>query len=119
MRLLTSGGERDDPRAIGMAHVLLGYLSISSDDPVAAAAHGRECQRVALAAFERLHGAMSTAAASVFLGNPREGLAEMEALHSEFELVDCVSARDEGRCAGIFGANFGGDPSDPAADRPI
>ena len=68
-----------------MAHVLLGYLSISSDDPVAAAAHGRESQRVAVAAFDRLRGAMSTAAASVFLGNPREGLAEMEALHSEFE----------------------------------
>ena len=92
MRLLASGGERDDPRAIGMANVMLGYLSISSDDPVAAAAHGRECQRVAVAAFDRLHGAMSMAVAGVFLGHPREGLAEIEALHSEFKRTGSLIA---------------------------
>jgi hypothetical protein len=92
MRLLASGGERNDPRAIGMANVMLGYLGISGDDPVAAAAHGRECERVAVAEFDRFHGTMTTAVANVFLGHPREGLAEIDALHAEFERTGSLIA---------------------------
>jgi hypothetical protein len=98
MRLLASGGERNDPRAIGLANVLLGYISFLSEDPSAAAAHGRECERIAVAAFDRLHGANAIAASRILLGQPREGLAEFEALRTEFERTgSLIAIRDEMR----------------------
>ena len=98
MRLLASGGERNDPRAIGMANVMLGYISTFSDDPDAAVAHGRECERVAVAAFDRLHGAMARATANMVQGYPGEALSEIEALHTQFERTgSLIAIRHEAR----------------------
>jgi hypothetical protein len=107
MRLLASGGERKDPRAIGLGNVLLGYLCMFSDDPVAAEVHSRECERVAVTTYDRLQGALVKALSDVLLGRPREGLVKIEALDIEFERTGSLVARqDETR--GVALALLGG-----------
>jgi hypothetical protein len=93
MRLLESGAERNDPRAIGMGNMALGFVNLFSDDPVAAETHGQECQRVAVTTFDRLWGATVNALSKVLLGRPREGLLEIEALDAEFERTGSFVAR--------------------------
>jgi class 3 adenylate cyclase len=75
MRLIASGEERRDPRGIGSANLLLGYIEEICDDPVAATAH----------AEERRQAAMVKAVSKILLGHVREGLEEIEVLNSEFE----------------------------------
>jgi class 3 adenylate cyclase len=93
IRLLESGTERNDPRAIGMGNLALAYIGLFSDDPVAAEIYSRECQRVAVTTFDRLWGALAKAQSNVLLGRPREGLAEIEALDAEFERTGSLVAR--------------------------
>jgi hypothetical protein len=84
MRLIASGQERGDPRAIGMANWILAGFDLVSGAPDSAIQRADECLRVAISPFDRLQGRIIKAVANVFLGNPREGLAEIEALNVEF-----------------------------------
>ena len=84
-QLIASGEKRNDPRAIGQAHLMLGYIDMVGDDPIAAIAHAEECIRVAVAPNERRQGAMVKAASGILLGRAREELSEIDALNSEFE----------------------------------
>ena len=92
IRLLELGAERNDPRAIGMGNWALAFVSLISDDPVAAEMHSQECQRVAVTTFDRLWGALVKAQSDVLLGRPREGLVEIEALDAEFERTGSLAA---------------------------
>jgi tetratricopeptide (TPR) repeat protein len=84
-RLIVSGRERNDPRAIGQANLMLAYTDMLGDDPMAAMAHAQECMRIAVAPNERLQGAVVKAAAEILLGRAREGLTELDAANAEFE----------------------------------
>jgi hypothetical protein len=84
MRLIASGQERNDPRAIGMANWILAGFDLVSGAPEAAVLRADESVRVAISPFDRLQGKIIKAVANVFLGRPQEGLAEIEALNVEF-----------------------------------
>jgi len=59
IQLFASGEERNDPRAIGMANWLIGWICIIGDLYDVAESYGEECLRVAIAPHDRLQGAMS------------------------------------------------------------
>ena len=84
MQLIASGQERGDPRAIGMANWILAGFDLVSGAPDLAIERADECLRVAISPFDRLQGRIIKAVANVFLGRPKEGLAEIEALNVEF-----------------------------------
>jgi hypothetical protein len=90
IRLIASGLENGDPRAIGFANWILGWINLVGGTPEAAAAHAEECLRVAIAPFDRLQGELIKAVASVLSGRAREGLKMMEALNSEFERLGAL-----------------------------
>ena len=96
MRLIASGEESKDPRAIGFANIILGWINILSDLPEAAIANAYECLRVAITPFDRLNGAMIKAVSSIVLGRAREGLAEMDKLIPEFEQLGLLYAIQHG-----------------------
>ena len=84
-RLIASGQERNDPRAIGQANLMLAYTDMLGDDPIAAITHAQECIRVAVAPNDKRQGAVIKATAEILLGRAREGLAELDAANAEFE----------------------------------
>jgi class 3 adenylate cyclase len=85
LRLIASGQERKDPRSISQANLMLAYIDMFGDDPIAAIARAHECMRIAVAPNEKLQGAVVKATAEILLGRAREGLAELEAANAEFE----------------------------------
>jgi class 3 adenylate cyclase/tetratricopeptide (TPR) repeat protein len=84
-QLFSSGEQRNDPRAIGLAHWLLGSIDSVGDLYADAAVHATECLQVAIAPHERLHGSLVRAASAIFSGRPGEGLEELDALFPELE----------------------------------
>jgi class 3 adenylate cyclase len=84
IQLVAAGEERHDPRAIGQANLMLGYIGMVEDDPVAAKLHAEECMRVAVTQNERQQGAMIKATAEVLSGRASDGLADILALNVEF-----------------------------------
>ena len=84
-QLIRSGEERKDPRAIGMAHVLLGFTAMLSDEPTAAVAHAEECLRLAVTQNDRRMAALIKATGEVFLGRGREALKEIQAINAALE----------------------------------
>jgi class 3 adenylate cyclase len=84
IRLIASGETSGDPRAIGFANWILGWLNAISGSPEAALVYADECLRVAIAPFDRLQGEVIKAIAAIFSGRAREGLAQIEALNAEF-----------------------------------
>ena len=84
-QLVASGEERKDPRAIGQANLLLGILHLLNDNPVEAAAHAAECVRVAVTLNERRVAELVKASSAILLGRASEGLAQVDAINSEFE----------------------------------
>jgi class 3 adenylate cyclase/tetratricopeptide (TPR) repeat protein len=85
MRLIASGEERKDPRAIGLANVVLGWTKVADDDPAAAIVHAEECERVGITPLDRFMGAAMKASSKILLGGAHDGLIEIEALNSAFE----------------------------------
>jgi class 3 adenylate cyclase len=85
MRLFASGRERNDPRAIGLAHWILGWTDVIGGAPEAALAQAEECLRAAIAPFDRLQGEIIRTISIILLGRWREGLERLDALNSEFE----------------------------------
>jgi class 3 adenylate cyclase/tetratricopeptide (TPR) repeat protein len=82
--LMASGEKSGDPRAIGFANWILGWINAVSGSPEAALDHADECLKLAIAPFDRLQGEVIRAVAAVFSGRAREGLAQIEALNAEF-----------------------------------
>jgi hypothetical protein len=95
-RLLASGQERNDPRALGMANWLLGWICIVSDVHDGAWSHADECLRVAVAPHDRLQGAMVKAVSGIFMGRVREGLGELEKLVPELERLGTLYGAQDG-----------------------
>lgn len=85
MRFIASGQERNDPRAISQANLMLAYTDMFGDDPIAAIAHAQECMGIAVTPNERLQAAVVKATAEILLGRAREGLTELNAANSELE----------------------------------
>jgi class 3 adenylate cyclase len=90
MRLIASGEERNDPRAIGFANWILGWIDMVGGAPEAAIAQADDCLRVAIAPFDRLQGAIIKAVCAILLGRAREGLAEIEALNAQLEQLGAL-----------------------------
>jgi hypothetical protein len=84
-KLIVAGEETNDPRPIGQANLMLGYIGMFEDDLDSATAHAEECIRVAVTRNERQQGAMIKAVAEVLSGRASSGLADIMALNTEFE----------------------------------
>jgi class 3 adenylate cyclase/tetratricopeptide (TPR) repeat protein len=96
IRLAASGEASGDPRAIGFANWILGWINAIGGSPEAALAYADECLRVAIAPFDRLQGEIIRAVAAIFSGRPREGLAQIEALNAEFIRLGALNSVFEG-----------------------
>ena len=96
IRLITSDEENNDPRAIGFANWILGWVNILGGAFDSAIAHADECLRVATAPFDRLQGEIIKAVAAVFSGRAAEGLAQIERLNAEFVRLGALYSVLEG-----------------------
>ena len=90
IRLIASGEERNDPRAIGVANWILGWFDVVSGAPEAAIARADECRRVAITPFDRMQGAIIGAVANILQGQARDELTEIDALNSEYERLGAL-----------------------------
>ena len=88
-QLIASGEASGDPRAIGFANWILGWISVIGGFPEAAIAHADECLRVAIAPFDRLQGEIIRAVAAILSGSS-DGLAQIEMLNAEFERLGAL-----------------------------
>ena len=85
IELVVSGEQRNDPRAIGQANLMLGILRLYEDDPVAATAHFEKCVQLAVTLNERRAAELTMASSKVLLGHAAEGLAQIDAINLETE----------------------------------
>ena len=90
IRLIASGEERADPRAIGFANWMLGWIQIVCGAPDAAIGYAEECAELATTPFDRLQGEIIRAVALVLSGDAAEGLAKMDRLNREFERLGAL-----------------------------
>jgi class 3 adenylate cyclase/tetratricopeptide (TPR) repeat protein len=77
-RLMADGRERDDRRAIGMAHWLLCWVNIVDARYEDAIANAEESLRTAIAPFDHNAALAGSATASILLGHAMDGLAQLE-----------------------------------------
>jgi class 3 adenylate cyclase/tetratricopeptide (TPR) repeat protein len=96
IRLIASGEASGDPRAIGFANWILGWINIVGGSSDAALAYADECLRVAIAPFDRLQAEIIQAVAAVLSGRAREGLRQIDALNREFERLGALYSVLEG-----------------------
>lgn len=68
------GREREDPRALGTALWLLGWLAIIAQDYEAALAYAEECLRIALTPLDRQFGETVVGNSHLLLGRMNEGV---------------------------------------------
>jgi DNA-binding winged helix-turn-helix (wHTH) protein len=73
-RLMAYGRERQDPRALGMALWLLGWLAIMEQEYEAGLAYGEECLRIALTPLDRQMGETVVGNCKLLLGRVDEGV---------------------------------------------
>jgi len=85
VQLIESGNERNDPRALGLANWLLGWIDIGDDRYDDAISHAEECLRVAVTPTDRQNGEIIKAGAGLFNGRVQEGLLQLNALVEELE----------------------------------
>jgi hypothetical protein len=85
LRLMKSGEERSDPRAIGLANFLLSLIALFREDPEAALGHAEDCIRFAVTPHEQNWGGMARVQAKMALGRVQDALAELDALDSKFD----------------------------------
>jgi hypothetical protein len=90
LRLIASEEAAGDPRAIGFANWILGWINVIGGSPDAARGYADECLRVAIAPFDRLQGEIIKAIAAILFGHAREGLPKLEALNVEFERLGAL-----------------------------
>ena len=77
LKLLDAGRQRDDPRALGIAHSILATIDLLIGNYHEAVRHSEECARTAQAPFERRMGAITKASAEIFLGDVEGSLARL------------------------------------------
>jgi hypothetical protein len=77
-KLMADGRERDDRRAIGMAHWLLCWANIVDARYEDAIANAEESLRTAIAPFDRNAALAVAATASILLGHAVDGLTQLE-----------------------------------------
>jgi tetratricopeptide (TPR) repeat protein len=77
-KLMADGRERDDRRAIGMAHWLLCWVNIVDARYEDALANAEESLRTAIAPFDRYTALAGRGTASIFLGRAKDGLAQLQ-----------------------------------------
>jgi tetratricopeptide (TPR) repeat protein len=91
-KLVTSGHERSDPRALGMAYWTLGLIDLvglSFDDAIA---NANACIQVAVTPYDRNLGRIVKATAEILQGRLAEGLLLLEELRYWARDVDFVYA---------------------------
>ena len=90
LRIIASSEAIGDPRAIGFANWMLGWIHLVAGMPEAAITNAEECMRVAIAPFDRLQGQVIMAFAAILSGQAREGLAQIETLNLEFQRLGAL-----------------------------
>ncbi len=85
IRQMASGQATGDPRAIGFANWVLGWINLVADSPNEAIAYADEGLRLAIAPLDRLQGENIKTSAAILSGKGREALPRIEALNREFE----------------------------------
>src|SRR5262249_16376982 len=73
LKLLDAGRERNDRRALGIAHAIFAMVDVLTANFHEAARHAEECVRTAVTPFDRPMGAISKASAEIFLGDVQGG----------------------------------------------
>jgi class 3 adenylate cyclase/tetratricopeptide (TPR) repeat protein len=77
LKLLDAGREREDRRALGIAHTALATINLMIGNFREAVRHSDECLRTALTPYERRMGAIIKASAEIFLGDVQGGLVRL------------------------------------------
>ena len=77
LKLLDAGRERDDRRALGIAHSILGMIDLFNGNHNEAARHSDECMRTAVTPYERRMGTITKASAEIFLGDVEGALVRL------------------------------------------
>jgi tetratricopeptide (TPR) repeat protein len=77
LKLLDDGRERDDRRALSIAHSILAMIELFIGNYHEAARHSEECLRTAVTPFERRMGAITKASAEIFLGDVEGSLVRL------------------------------------------
>jgi hypothetical protein len=77
LNLLDAGRERNDRRALGIAHAIFAMIDVLTANFHEAARHAEECVRTAVTPFDRTMGAISKASAEIFLGDVQGGLGRL------------------------------------------
>ena len=90
LQLIASEEAAGDPRSIGFANWILGWINVIGGSPEAALGYADECLRVAIAPFDRLQGEIIKTIAAILSGHSREGLPKLEALNSEFQRLGAL-----------------------------
>ena len=67
IEVLDAGRERDDRRALGIAHSIFAVVDMLIGNFHEAARHAEECVRTAVTPYDRTMGAISKASAEIFL----------------------------------------------------
>ena len=90
LRLIASEEAAGDPRSIGFANWILGWINVIGGSPEAALGYADECLRVAIAPFDRLQGEIIKTIAAILSGHSREGLPKLEALNAQFQRLGAL-----------------------------
>jgi class 3 adenylate cyclase/tetratricopeptide (TPR) repeat protein len=77
LKLLESGRERGDGRALGFSHLTMSWLAMVDARYEDALKHAETCLEVAVTQFDRVYGAAAKATATIFVGKPEEGLPRL------------------------------------------
>ena len=90
LQLIASEEAAGDPRSIGFANWILGWINVIGGSTEAALGYADECLRVAVAPFDRLQGEIIKTIAAILSGRAREGLPKLEALNVEFQRLGAL-----------------------------
>jgi hypothetical protein len=77
LKLLDAGRERNDRRALGIAHAIFAMIDILIGNFHEAARYAEECVRTAVTPFDRTMGAITKASAEILLGDVQGGLGRL------------------------------------------
>jgi class 3 adenylate cyclase len=76
-KLMDAGRERNDRRALGLAHWTLGFINLSDGHYDEAARNGVDCLQTAVTPLDRSLGAVLKATSAIFLGDVEQGLPQL------------------------------------------
>jgi hypothetical protein len=95
-RLIVSGKERNDPRALALANLILAWTNALIDAPDTAMLHADECVKTAITPIDRLLGAYAKAISRILQGSAQQGLVELDATDAELERLGFLYAIQPG-----------------------